>query len=250
KVLEAAENEGAGKAAASRAAPAAPAVAGGRVEIPAGKLAAGSMPGDRGRDPTLEPALLDMELGAFSIDRAPYPNDPQKPALTGVTRSKASELCQQAGGRLCTDLEWERACKGPEGTAFAGGAAWDPTCGRTPLACASGFGALGMGGAEREWTASDVAPIENLNIKGASVRGARGDAPAWDHRCAHRAAADPTAPGDDLGFRCCYGAPNAATIPAPQWQQTFRKAELGASQVAEMLATVPELKDLGHEITF
>src|SRR6185437_14413231 len=56
--------------------------------------------------------------------------------------------------------------------------------------------------------------------------------------------------GDDLGFRCCYGAPNAATIPAPQWQQTFRKAELGASQVAEMLATVPELKDLGHEITF
>ena len=251
KVLQAAENEGPAVGRSARTAPAAaPASPGARVEIPAGKLVAGSTPGDRGRDATLEPALLDVELGAFSIDRSAYPDDPGKPPLTGVTRARAGELCQQAGGRLCTELEWERACKGPEDTPFAGGAAWDPACARAPLGCASGFGAVGMGAALREWTASDVAPMENVRAGGAAVRGARGDAPAWDHRCARRAAADATAPGDDLGFRCCYGAPNAALLPSPQWQQTFHKAELTEAQAAEMFATVPELKDLGSEITY
>jgi hypothetical protein len=251
KVLEAAENEGPSASGSARTAPAPAAAAGGRVDIPAGKLTAGSTPGDRGRDPTLEPVLLDVDLGAFSIDRSPYPNDPGKPALTGVPRGRAAELCRQGGGRLCTELEWERACKGPEGTTFAGGAAWDPACARGP-GCASGFGVVGMGGAAREWTASDVAPIENMLGSAAAVRGARADAAAQDHRCAHRAAVDATATGDDLGFRCCYGAPNAASIPSPQWQQTFRKAELTPAQAGEMFATVPELKDLvgGHEVTY
>ncbi len=250
KVLEAAENEGVAASNPARGVRAPPSASGGRVEIPAGKLVAGSTPGDKGRDPTLEPTLLDVDLGAFSIDRAAYPNDPQKPSLTGVTRARAGELCQQAGGRLCTELEWERACKGPEATPFAGAAAWDPACARAPASCASGFGVLGMGAAVREWTASDVAPIENVQVKGAAVRGARGDAAAWDHRCARRAAVEATASSDDLGFRCCYGAPNAATIPAPQWQQTFRKAELTPGQVVDMFATVPQLKELGQEITY
>jgi hypothetical protein len=249
KVIEAAENEGPSAPGAARAAQAPSAAAGSRVDIPAGKLVAGSTPGDRGRDATLEPVLLDVELGAFSIDRSAYPNDPRKPALTGVTRGRASELCQQAGGRLCTELEWERACKGAEGSAFAGSAAWDPACARTAT-CASGSGVLGMGAGVREWTASDVAPVENVQPKAAAVRGARGEAPAWDHRCAHRAGVDGTTSGEDLGFRCCYGAPNAATVPSPPWQQTFRKAELTPAQAAEMFATVPELKDLGHEITY
>jgi hypothetical protein len=248
KVLEAAENEGPAASGTARSGPA-PA-AGAQVEIPAGKLVAGSTPGDRGRDPSLESALLDVELGAFSIDRSPYPNDPKKPALTGVTRSRASELCQQAGGRLCTELEWERACKGPGDTPFAGASAWEPACATAPEKCASGFGVLGLGAFEREWTASEVAPVENVQVKGAAVRGARGDAPAWDHRCARRAAADATAPADDLGFRCCHGAPNAAVLPAPVWHETFRKAELTPAQAAEMFATVPQLKDLGKDITY
>jgi hypothetical protein len=106
-----------------------------------------------------------------------------------------------------------------------------------------------MGAARREWTASDVAPVEGAQ-KAAAVRGARGDAAGPDHRCAHRAAVDATASGDDLGFRCCHGAPNAPTIAAPAFEQTFRKAELTAAQAADMFASVPELKDLGRDITF
>ncbi|MGK4008803.1 SUMF1/EgtB/PvdO family nonheme iron enzyme [Sorangium sp. So ce1036] len=249
KVLEAAENEAPAASArpqAGAAAQAGPA----RIEIPAGKLVAGSTPGDKGRDPTLEPALLAVELGGFTIDRYLYPNDPAQPPLTGVTRARASELCQQAGGRLCTELEWERACKGPEGTPYAGGAAWDPACAKAPTSCASGFGVVGMGAALREWTASDVAPIEDLQPKAASVRGATASASGVDHRCARRAAVDPAASGDDIGFRCCHGAPNAATIPSPQWQQTFRRAEISPQQVTELLASVRQLRDLGGDISF
>ena len=249
KVLQAAENEapdagpGAKKTAAAAGAKE-------KVDIPRGKFEAGSTPGDRGRDATLEPALLQIELGGYSIDKYLYPNDPQKPPVTGVTRTRAAEMCQDAGGRLCTELEWERACKGPEGSAWAGSATWDAACAKAPATCVSGSGALGMGAALREWTASDVAPIENMQPKAAAVRGAKGDAAGPDHRCAHRTGVEATSSGEDLGFRCCHGAPNAASIPAPQFQQTFRKAEISPSQIADMIASVPELKELSREITY
>jgi hypothetical protein len=291
KVLEAAENE-APRTMGSQAAPhpgagggsraAAPEAGPPQIDVPAGKLVAGSTPGDKGREPSLEPSLLEVELGGFTIDRFLYPSDPARPPLTGVTRSRATELCQQAGGRLCTELEWERACKGPEETPYAGGAAWDPECAKVPASCASGFGALGMG-ALREWTASDVTPaagIANADpraasgpgasneprpgssgdpgppegeaplLRAAAVRGAPANAGGVDHRCARRTAVDPTSSGTDLGFRCCRGAPNAATIPSPQWQQTFRRAEITPAQVAEMLSSVPQLKGLGGEIGY
>src|SRR5690606_17304488 len=54
--------------------------AGERLKIPAGKLVSGSTPGDRGRDPSFEPALVEVELTAFEIDLLPHPNDPaQRP---------------------------------------------------------------------------------------------------------------------------------------------------------------------------
>src|SRR5688500_17703685 len=46
------------------------------VSFPAGPLRAGSTPGDPGRDPTLEPAQLELSLGAFDIDRDLFPNRP------------------------------------------------------------------------------------------------------------------------------------------------------------------------------
>jgi hypothetical protein len=248
-VLEAAENEAAPDAGA-KPRPAAKFAAGDTSDVPSGKLVSGSTPGDKGRDPVLEPALVEVELGGFSIDRFLYPNDPAKPPLTGVPRAKAESLCQKAGGRLCTELEWERACKGDAGQPYAGGDAWDPACAQSPASCASGFGALGLGAAMREWTASDVEPVEKLVPRAASVRGARADAASVDHRCAHRAAVDATTTSDDIGFRCCHGAPNAATIASPKWAETFRRADLSPAQAAEMFATVKELGDLARDITY
>jgi len=246
-VMEAADNDGADAAAPqSKGRVAAEA----SVKIPSGKLIAGSTPGDSGRDAVLEPALLELELGAFTIDRYLYPNDPSKPPLTNVTRAKAEGLCAQRSQRLCTELEWERACKGEAGNTYATGAQWDPTCAKDPASCASQEGVAGMGAALREWTSSDVQPIENMQVLAAAVRGARADAAAVDHRCAHRAAVDSAGAGPDIGFRCCSGPPNAAQIPSPTWQQTYRRAEISPAEVAKMLASVPHLADLANDVSF
>jgi len=244
KVLEAAENQAEQDAGGTKA----EAAKSERVEIPAGTFVAGSLPGDKGRDPVLEPAELEVKLGGFTIDRYLYPNDPGKPPLVGLSRAKAEELCEQTGARLCTELEWERACKGPDATNFAGNAAWDAKCGKEPASCASGFGVLGMGSAYREWTSSEVLPIEDMQPRAAAVRGARASALATDHRCAHRTAIDPGTSAEDVGFRCCRGAPNAVQIPSPQWEQTYKRVELGPAALAEMFSSVPALASLDKEI--
>jgi hypothetical protein len=61
---------------------------------------------------------------------------------------------------------------------------------------------------------------------------------------------DAAASGPDIGFRCCGGPPNAAQIPSPTWQQTFRRAEIPASEVAKMLANVPGIKEAASDVAF
>ncbi len=122
-----------------------------------------------GRDPTVEPALVDVTLGAFAIDALPFPNDPAAPAKSGAPIEEAVRLCRDRGARLCTKLEWERACKGPGNDVFAMGARWSAQCEREPARCG---GRLGGGGArpsgaarcyaDRRWRSarapSDVKP--------------------------------------------------------------------------------------------
>jgi hypothetical protein len=240
-VLEAAENES-GPLASSTAKAAADPI----VSIAAQKLSSGSTPGDRGRDPTLEPASVAVDLGAFDIDRAPYPNEPGKKPLTGVTRERASELCKARGRRMCSELEWELACKGPESHAYAGGAGWLSDC--KSGSCASGFGAIGMGSI-REWTASDVAAVDDVK-GGASVRGAARSASELDRRCAHRTSVSPSTEDADLGFRCCGGDANEASIAAPKKLANFEKATLSPSDLSAMFASTKELAKLGRDIKY
>lgn len=239
RVLEAAENQDTTDAGAGEAPEAAKAE---HVEIPAGSFVAGSTPGDEGREPVLEPALLRVELGPYDIDRFLY-TDGDEPKV-GVTRAQATELCAARGRRLCTELEWERACKGPAETAYAGRPRWDPACAAKADACASGFGVVGLGGRYREWTASDVEPVKDVQKGAAAVRGASHEAAGVDHRCAHRAAVDPEGSADDLAFRCCGGAPNAATIPSPKWVSTFRNVELPPDKAAELFREIDGLRRL------
>ncbi len=105
KVLEAAENEApAGSVKAGGRGAGAPPSGPPRIDVPAGKLAAGSTPGDKGRDPALEPALLEVELGGFTIDRWLCPNDPGE---TSADRRDAwpvgGSSASRTGGRLCTE---------------------------------------------------------------------------------------------------------------------------------------------------
>ena len=226
-----------------------PAGAGQHVTVPAGAMHAGSVPGDVGREPGLEVAWETVDLGGFEIDRLPYPNEPSQPPRTGVTRERAQALCAERGQRLCTELEWERACKGPDDETFSTGAGWDPACEQHPNECASGFDVLAMSAMLREWTSSSVEPSEEQTRTLGLLRGGRPKAADLDHRCARREPADPGAQGGDIGFRCCGGTANAAALKRPKPLAAFRKVQLDPSQVTSMIKSVPQLASLG-EISF
>src|SRR5690606_24386897 len=224
------------------------ALAGERVEIPGGTFFAGSVPGEEGRLPRLEPRRRPVDLGPFRIDRLPYPNDPKQPPLVGVSRDEAQRKCAERGARLCTELEWERACKGPNSDVFATGSIWDPRCAREPLSCASGFDVLAMGTHLREWTAST---LRTGSTKGADavVRGAFGAA-SGDHRCAGRRGENPETRADDLGFRCCAGAPNAAVVQEPKLGPTYRKVRLTADRLEAILSADPSTQAFAKDIKY
>lgn len=206
------------------------------IDIAAGKHVSGSTPGDDGREPAVEPALVDVAMTAFSIDALPYPNDPSVPAKTGVTVDDARRLCSERGARLCTELEWERACKGPEGDAFASGKAWNAECEKEPARCASGFGARAMGTLS-EWTGSRWVDAEG----GETTPVVRGGA----HRCASRAKGS-----SGIGFRCCRGNENAAKIGPIEFKAGFRKTGFDPDKLGKIFAQVPELARIGTDIRY
>jgi hypothetical protein len=215
--------------------------------IPGGTLRAGSTPGDPGRVPELEAKNQEVELGPFSIDRLPYPNDPAQPTLLGKTRDEARRLCAERSARLCTEVEWERACKGPKQDEYPSGVIWDPSCTAGPKTCASGFDVLGLGTTAGEWVANDVTTDQKRR---AVVRGAGKSAPPTDHRCAARHPTEASTQSQDISFRCCQGAPNAAVVSEPKQGPIFTKAKLTAEELEQALAADPASKALAHDIKF
>jgi hypothetical protein len=217
------------------------------LQIPGGTLRAGSTPGDAGRVPELEPKNQEIELGPFGIDRLPYPNDPALPPLLGKSRDEARRLCAERSARLCSEVEWERACKGPRQDEYPSGVIWDPSCTAGAKACATGFDVLGLGTLVGEWVANDVTIDDKRR---ALVRGAARGAPATDHRCAARHPTEASTQSEDIGFRCCQGAPNAAIIAEPKQGPVFSKTKLTAEELEQALAADPAGKALAHDIKF
>lgn len=213
-----------------------------RARIPAGTFTAGSEPGRWERQPELEPLLEPVALGEVEIDILPYPGG-SEPPLLGASHDEAGRLCHARDGRLCTELEWERACKGPESLPFANGAELDPRC-RTS-SCASGFGVRGLGFL-REWTASELEGRSEANV---ILRGARSNEPTALHRCAHRSAAAPLGAGD-IGFRCCYGPAHPARVASPVPGATYEKLDLPLTDLATLLRRSPVTRELAENLSY
>jgi hypothetical protein len=220
----------------------APLAAGAEIEIPAGLVRAGSVPGTPGRDPRNEADLVPVAVPAFAIDRLPYPNDPSAPPRTGVAREEAMALCEADGKRLCSELEWERACKGDTTRAFPGGAGFDvEACSLDPFACASPHDVLALGVTVFEWTSSDVSRRLGSERWSAVVRGGRATDPATEHRCGARHALAPETANAEVGFRCCRGPSPDLAYPDEQARRTFREEAIDAEQARTILRGVPEL---------
>lgn len=208
-----------------------------RVLVESGKFEAGTEPGAFNRIPELEPALRRVELGSYQIDVLPHPNTPGSAPTWVESVEEAARLCDERGARLCTELEWERACKGPDSTPFSTGAEWNCP---DPTACTSGFGARGLG-ALPEWTSSRFG-TGSERAGTAVVRGAAVDEAPALHRCARRSGSTKRAT-----FRCCHGAPNATKVEEPGRDRVYAKAELEPERLRELLAAHPRTEALATE---
>jgi hypothetical protein len=219
-----------------------------RIAIPSGTFQAGTAPGARSRDPALEPGLFSVTLGPYSIDARPYPGADGGPR-TGLTRFEADVLCGERGGRLCTELEWERACKGPASDVYPGGNTLEAACANAPAPCASGFGVLGMGSLS-EWTRSDVELPGSAPGALAAVRGAKPGDDGETRRCARREPVAPETKTAALGFRCCYGPPNAAALSSAKLGKTFEQATLSVAELSKLLASEPATSALANDVSY
>ena len=195
--------------------------------IPAGTLVAGT-PIDRApRVAEEELPGTKIPLGEYYIDLLPYPDESGAIATTNVTREEASGLCEAKGKRLCTELEWERACKGPENTTYEEGDDFHAaTCGigaaadlsaKRPTgdlaASVSGFGVREMHGGAWEWTgeAWGRGGRKDLGV----LKGGNSTAGELAGRCANSLARTPVTKSPSMGFRCCRGAKNEAKVDLP-----------------------------------
>jgi sulfatase modifying factor 1 len=155
-----------------------------------------------------------------------------------VSRDEAATLCESKGKRLCSELEWERACKGPDNARYEYGATYDPhVCGTDRAAvrpsgeltaCRSGFGVREMHGGPREWTDSpwNRASAPRADAATGVVRGGNDAAGEVATRCAYARSMAPASRSPTTGFRCCAGPRNDAEVQlAVHSGVPFQKAE-------------------------
>jgi formylglycine-generating enzyme required for sulfatase activity len=182
--------------------------------VPGGPFQMGTAPEDPLRSLDDRP-MTSIQVASYCVDEYEYPNQAGATPKAGVSWSEARGLCESAGKRLCTEEEWEKACKGPGNRRFPYGNTENAEVCNTETVtredralaasgqfrdCRSGPGALDMAGNVAEWTATPGDGAEYVQKGGAF------DRPASASRCAARTG---VAQGDRLpsvGFRCCANA--------------------------------------------
>ncbi|MBL8933375.1 MAG: SUMF1/EgtB/PvdO family nonheme iron enzyme [Archangium sp.] len=178
---------------------------GGMRAIPSGILQFGT-PRD---DPMMgfdEATIHSVDVPGFCIDINEHPNEKGVTPTNTVSFTDAMVLCESKGKRLCSEAEWEKACKGPAAMKWPFGNTFDGNACNTEndsgearsLApagrfgkCRSGYGIADMSGNVAEWTSDRI-------IKGGSYTS--GD---YAVRCSARKNGASFNKSHEVGFRCC-----------------------------------------------
>ncbi|RKH55458.1 SUMF1/EgtB/PvdO family nonheme iron enzyme, partial [Corallococcus llansteffanensis] len=161
-----------------------------------------------------ESLLASVPVESFCVDEFEFPNKQGRKPRVSVNWLDAKGLCVEAGKRLCTENEWEKACKGPgnarfsTGDSLASSACNTGTAEGTPGAlaaagqfgeCRFNFGPSDMSGNAAEWTSTPFpGSDDDMTIKGGSF-----DSPSDTSRCAARKRGATSHKDANLGFRCC-----------------------------------------------
>jgi serine/threonine protein kinase/formylglycine-generating enzyme required for sulfatase activity len=150
-----------------------------------------------------------VSVHSYCIDAYEYPNHADGKPQVGTNFSGAETACASQGKRLCSEEEWEKACKGPDnlrfpyGQSYSSGSCNSGKGGVAPSgsygSCKSGYGVYDMSGNAAEWTSTRFASgVGDRTVKGGSYL--RSDT---DLRCSARQNKSPGSHSGDLGFRCC-----------------------------------------------
>jgi formylglycine-generating enzyme required for sulfatase activity len=188
--------------------------------ISSGEFAFGSDPNDPDRQALIEKPFARVSLSSFCIDTYEYPNAKGQQPQTNVSYQEAKQLCQQKGKRLCSDQEWERACKGAaanQNMAFSYGQTFvDNQChvqmtepGMEPLSspvpsgtkaeCKTAEGVMDMSGNVMEWTSTQG----HLNSSAYISKGGSYSSGAYASRCSSLQEWPPETKSQAMGLRCC-----------------------------------------------
>jgi eukaryotic-like serine/threonine-protein kinase len=139
---------------------------------------------------------------SFCVDVYEYPGGNTIPR-SNISFADAGRICMLRGERLCTEGEWERACRGKGNASYPYGQAFDATrCntkgtggeaarGGTFTGCKSAAGAYDMSGNVAEWVSSGA------------QKGGNAKEGAKESRCSAVTRGAPAAGGSLVGFRCC-----------------------------------------------
>jgi serine/threonine protein kinase len=162
------------------------------------------------------------DVYGYYIDRYEFPNRTRDAEgnsvrpVAKVTWKEASRACKKVGKRLCTEMEWEKACKGPMNFIYSYGDEFDlEMCGKgvtDPHAlgakanqyCVSGYSVADMSGNLREWTSSVAGKKAGRRV----VKGGHRSNSQRGSRCAFSKDERATYGDTTLGFRCCLGLPD------------------------------------------
>ncbi len=189
------------------------------IYVPAGPYLQGRMHAEHDA-PAFEPLAQLVDVPAFLIDAFEYPDLKDAMPSYGVTYADAEAKCAEAGKRLCTEPEWEKACKGPASTVYAYGDAYDAAaCGDgleergypsgSRAGCRSGWGVFDLSGNFREWTATAPLGKENRRL----VKGGLRHNPARGTRCAFFTDEPQAFKDAAMGFRCCRDVDAPPVVP-------------------------------------
>jgi eukaryotic-like serine/threonine-protein kinase len=207
-----------------------------RVLVPAGPSKQGSTKGEEDERPERIVVVKAFAIDRTEVTRARYAAcvsarrckavsasdadaDPALP-VTGVSWADAQAYCRFAGGRLPTEIEWEKAARGADGREYPWGddldcarANWGNFDGEGPCAGknpgrpvrvgsyptgASVYGVLDLGGNVWEWVADKYDDDPGRRV----VRGGSCCSYFVGPRAANRNAWAPEHRDADLGFRC------------------------------------------------